>query len=345
MEIEGTTFSTNTARAGGGANFFGDAAILNSTFSGNIAAGFGGGGAISMSSIADGTDVQISHTTIAENQADPGQGAGIKFVGDTLTLGSSILENPDDGGDCSIFVSQINSTGYNVVSDASCMLTGGTGDLQSTDPMLGALGDNGAPAVAGIPGSEVVTQTHALLAGSPAIDRSRSGPPTDQRGVARPQGAFCDSGAFELEMAAAPSPSCAGPPPPPRGGGGSGGGGGAFVAQVPSNAFELGKLKRNKKKGIAFLIAEFPGPGQAGWEGKGVKEFGLAATAGARKSIAVQGGRVKLKIKPGKKGKRARKVRRALERKGKAKVKVLVTYVPTGGTANTQARRVKLVRK
>jgi hypothetical protein len=43
------------------------------------------------------------------------------------------------------------------------------------------------------------TQTHALVAGSPAIDAVQDGPSTDQRGVSRPQGAAFDIGAFELE--------------------------------------------------------------------------------------------------------------------------------------------------
>ena len=44
--------------------------------------------------------------------------------------------------------------------------------------------------------------THALLPGSPAIDAAADAacPATDQRGVARPQGAHCDVGAFEREL-------------------------------------------------------------------------------------------------------------------------------------------------
>jgi len=57
------------------------------------------------------------------------------------------------------------------------------------DPLIGALADNGGP-----------TETRALLAGSPAIDAgdAEGCPKADQRGVARPQGAACDIGAFEL---------------------------------------------------------------------------------------------------------------------------------------------------
>ncbi|MBE3067867.1 MAG: hypothetical protein IMZ73_10660, partial [Chloroflexi bacterium] len=44
------------------------------------------------------------------------------------------------------------------------------------------------------------TQTIPLLAGSSAIDTGNDATcaGTDQRGIARPQGAHCDIGAFEL---------------------------------------------------------------------------------------------------------------------------------------------------
>ena len=73
--------------------------------------------------------------------------------------------------------------------------------MPSTNPLLGPLADNGGP-----------TRTHALLAGSPAIDTAAGCPPpaADQRGVARPRGTACDIGAYEFQPAAAtptPSPS------------------------------------------------------------------------------------------------------------------------------------------
>jgi hypothetical protein len=65
------------------------------------------------------------------------------------------------------------------------------------DPLLGPLADNGGP-----------TLTHALLPGSPALNTALlpNCPPEDQRGVTRPQGAGCDKGAFELEVAT-PTPT------------------------------------------------------------------------------------------------------------------------------------------
>ncbi len=114
--------------------------------------------------------------------------------------------------------------------------------------------------------------------------------------------------------------------------------------RVPESDFGCCKLKQNKKKGIAFLIAFFPGPGEIGLAGKGIKSIALGSAA-ARTSRGVAGGRVKLPVKPAKKGKWARKIRRKLHNKGKAGVKVKVTYIPTGGFANTQVRKLKLVRK
>jgi hypothetical protein len=57
-----------------------------------------------------------------------------------------------------------------------------------TDPLLATLGNYGG-----------YTQTIPLQAGSSAIDTGNNAicPATDQRGVARPQGAHCDIGAFE----------------------------------------------------------------------------------------------------------------------------------------------------
>jgi hypothetical protein len=79
------------------------------------------------------------------------------------------------------------SGGHNIVQDATC--NPDPSDLILGDAGLGPLADNGGP-----------TWTHALLAGSPALDAADDSvcPSTDQRGVARPQGSNCDIGAFEF---------------------------------------------------------------------------------------------------------------------------------------------------
>ncbi|HXQ76145.1 MAG TPA: choice-of-anchor Q domain-containing protein [Acidimicrobiales bacterium] len=68
--------------------------------------------------------------------------------------------------------------------------------LRTTEPLLGALAENGGP-----------TSTQALLASSPAIDHGGASadgcPTTDQRGQARPDEAgdngSCDIGAYESQ--------------------------------------------------------------------------------------------------------------------------------------------------
>jgi hypothetical protein len=351
--IDGTTISGNTGRAGAGAVLFGDATILNSTFSGNTASG--NSGALSVNSISPtaSTDVTIDASTIAQNQA-PG-GSGINFGGDTLTLGRSLLENPP-GDDCA-GLGSITSAGYNVASDASCTTLTNTGDVLSTSPMLNPLADNGGPHAGVTPGAPI--RTHALRFGSPAIDRAPCvGLVDDQRDFARPWpiGGDCDSGATEftdddadgVDDGADNCPGVANPGQADNDGDGLGNAcdptpdGPPAAAAAPPNAFDFGKLKRNKKKGIATLFVNLPGPGEVGLEGKGIKEIDAAGLA--RASRFFSGGEVKLKIKPGK-GKQAKRLRERLEAKGKAKLKVRVTFIPTGGIANTLAKKLKLIRK
>ena len=86
--------------------------------------------------------------------------------------------------------------GHNIDSAHTCNFASGS----DTDPKLGALAVN-------TPGT---TATFALPADSPAVNRvPATGAgclPKDQRGVNRPQGAACDSGAYEL-IPSIPSPS------------------------------------------------------------------------------------------------------------------------------------------
>ncbi|HYP55873.1 MAG TPA: hypothetical protein VEQ41_06195 [Solirubrobacterales bacterium] len=102
----------------------------------------------------------------------------------------------------------------------------------------------------------------------------------------------------------------------------------AAIVDPPSNKFNFGKLKRNAKKGTAMLFVNVPGPGNLAVSGKKVK---------AAKKAAGNGGLVALPIKP--KG----KAKGALKEKGSVKFSVKVTFTPTGGTALTLPRRVKLV--
>jgi hypothetical protein len=156
--------------------------LTNVTISGNTA--IGGGGILNQGPLT------LTNVTITSNTAtgSPTNGGGF-FTGsptDLVELKNTIVAN-NTGGNCS-GLSPV-SLGHNLDSDGTCDLSS-LGDLPNTDPLLGPLQDNGG-----------FTQTHALLAGSPAIDAGSPDcppPATDQRGIVRPQGDTCDMGAFEL---------------------------------------------------------------------------------------------------------------------------------------------------
>jgi DNA-binding beta-propeller fold protein YncE len=113
---------------------------------------------------------------------------------------------------------------------------------------------------------------------------------------------------------------------------------------TPADEFAFGKLKRNANKGIAHLQVLLPGPGQIGYRGRG-EQGGAGSRAGRSREVGSAGG-AWFKIKPGRFGSRTKTIRAKLKRgKGSVKVKVFVTYVPSGGSAETKARKLTLVRR
>jgi hypothetical protein len=172
------TLADELSGYGGGIDHRGgaDLTIINSTITGNHAIKGGGGlnSGQAYAAVSDQTAiarVRLHNTIIADNNSAAGP------------------------GDCNVQDMIIQSTGHNLDSDGSCFLTA-PGDLPKHNPLLGPLGDNGGP-----------TETQALLLGSPAIDAGATDgcPQYDQRGVARPQGAGCDIGAYERVTPAARS--------------------------------------------------------------------------------------------------------------------------------------------
>jgi CSLREA domain-containing protein len=234
VQLSLSTVSGNKAGlAGGGVvNFFGTVSISQSTIAGNAASGpnsEGGGGiangdgtltvdksTISVNSTNSGTGgsaifniltTSVSDSTISGNMSP--QASASVLNSDTLTLSyvtiasnsSGVVNTASVTATGTIFAGSTQGPncfgnrfqepfGFNLDSGTSCRLSRAT-DLTGTDPLLAKLGSNGGP-----------TQTQALEAGSPAIDHggtSANGcPPTDQRGVTRPQGLACDIGAFEF---------------------------------------------------------------------------------------------------------------------------------------------------
>ena len=199
--------SGNTAGNGGGISSQKTLQLVNSTISGNYAAASGGG--LKVVGTAD-----LYNVTITDNAAIEGGGVYVPTAGTLNAKNSLIAENIDRStnpldADCA---GTIVSQGYNLIGDtAGCTIIGTTGNILNVDPQLGPLQNNGGP-----------TLTHALQAGSPAIDAGHpsgctdpDGAPltTDQRGYTRPIDgngdgtARCDIGAFERLSPGAPTPT------------------------------------------------------------------------------------------------------------------------------------------
>ncbi len=225
---------------------------VNSTVTGNRAlggAGHGGGSGHGGGLFNLDGAVTLTHVTLAANQVQAGAGTlngsatgGAVYslahanrpdggpVNATLTLTNSILAGSTDGtnpvSDLVVHLDQSrNNPSQTNSASVTFTMNGGasTNLVQSftaigsptqtgaptlnTDPLLGPLANNGG-----------LTQTLALLAGSPAINAATNAgcPSTDQRGITRPQpsGGTCDLGAYEFvftptttTLVAAPSPA------------------------------------------------------------------------------------------------------------------------------------------
>ncbi len=192
--INNSTFDRNRAVYDGGALYAGvPVTIVNSTFTGNTAKN---GGGMAVLHWLSASDFVVANSTFSGNSATD-RGNSIA-TWSRMTIAGSIFAD-QDGSSCwvndpgTLITAEIIDAGYNLSSDATCVSADTS--LANTDPLLGPLADNGGP-----------TRTHALLPGSPALDRIPAGTlgcgttlATDQRGITRPQDTACDSGAYEAE--------------------------------------------------------------------------------------------------------------------------------------------------
>ena len=179
--VSGNSTTGNGSDGGGIFSFSGDVILNSSTIVGNTAGGIGGG--VFLSASFPAPESTIENSIIADN-ADNGTAPDLQpnSIG-TLTANFSLIENI-------IGLNAVEEIAFNEPAN---------GNLTGMDPLLGPLADNGGP-----------TFTHALLAGSPAID---AGDPAiafvadefDQRGAGFPRvvdgdsdaTAVIDIGAFE----------------------------------------------------------------------------------------------------------------------------------------------------
>jgi CSLREA domain-containing protein len=173
-----STVSGNHAgdEAGGIRNGLATLILVNSTVSGNKA-NFDGGGIYNI-----GT-AYVFNVTMTANQADAGlhglgTGGGVHNAppglfnasGGLFQFQNTILAGNVEAlafGDCA---GTLTSHGNNVMQQVNCTVNGG--GVTVADPLLSPLQANGGP-----------TLTHALLAGSPAIDGGTPGGCLDHRGA------------------------------------------------------------------------------------------------------------------------------------------------------------------
>jgi uncharacterized repeat protein (TIGR01451 family) len=182
----------------GGSNVDQTLTVNDSTITANAAGGGGTtggglGGGVNFAGAASGTKAMtLTHTTIASNRAGDGtaisSGGGIFNTAGTTTLRNSIIAY-NNSLNCA---NSVTSSSHSIEDDNDCGLSTLNGDQPSTDPKLKPLGNYGGP-----------TRTMLPRADSPAIDMAEVVycTPTDQRGIIRKQGAECDVGADEVQLA------------------------------------------------------------------------------------------------------------------------------------------------
>lgn len=189
--IEDTTITGNRAGAGGAAGAGGSGP--GESFGGIGGEGGDGG-------IAGEGEGAVNHVTSVGNTVGAGGATGSPGTGSPASPG--LPGEAGSGADLDAFggFSPEVSVSASIIGGCAGEPADGGGNItpptttpscpgKVANPKLGSLANNGGP-----------TETMALLAGSPAIDliKAPCGTAPDQRGVARPQGAGCDAGAYEF---------------------------------------------------------------------------------------------------------------------------------------------------
>jgi hypothetical protein len=215
VEIIDSTISDNTtdnatSGFGGGAGldlYFAELTILNSTISGNNAAGVTDDGGAMRTTLSD---VSLNNVTVASNSAGGSAGGidnavtgviGGGQIKQRLVISNTIIADNEAPAhpDCAFGLwPSVVSNRYSLVGSLSDCAPSDTADHSfEGNPLLGPLQNNGG-----------ATDTQALLAGSPALGAGNPKKPSknghggrclaaDQIGTARPAGS-CDIGAWQL---------------------------------------------------------------------------------------------------------------------------------------------------
>jgi parallel beta helix pectate lyase-like protein len=319
VTIRNSTIADNKSGGDGGAIYMssgggsgGSLSIENSTIANNASLAHGPddeGGGVWIADF-DGTNdnrLDIKSSTITGNSVggSGGEGGGVYALlpASRVSIQNTIAANNTGTTGNDIYSYYGGQLGFSLVKDPSNStgiahsFTSTGPNINGVDPQLGGLANNGG-----------ATQTEAPSASSPVIDKGNGfGLNTDQRGVLRP-----------IDFPAIPNAA-------------DGSDIGAVELQ-PSNAFKLGKLKRNKKKGTAkqVVILSVPDAGTVTITGKGLKTKTRNVTGAANVKLPV--------IAKGKKQK-------ALGRSGKVKIKSQITYSPIGNALVSLKKKLKLLKK
>ena len=184
--------STTSFDGGGLAAFNCAVTLINCTVTGNSAAGQGGG----VHNQRGETSLTLINCTVSENSA--GSGGGVYNQGGlTMLLTNTIVAANSAATGIDVFGALDSSSANNLIGNGTGMSgisNGSQGNQVGTtqtpiDPLLSPLGNYGG-----------LTQTQALLPGSPAIANGAAGtgvPKTDERGM--PRTGHVDIGAFQSQ--------------------------------------------------------------------------------------------------------------------------------------------------
>ncbi len=191
LTITNSILTRNFATGGGGvSNGGGSLSLINTLVIGNESPN----GAVALSGVNS-----ILNCTITKNGVPQPEAANISGLAIGLNVPVSLKNTIIAGNNPPAFSSflgvvridvsgQVNSLGNNLIGVSAGSFGYIASDLLDVNPMMGNLANHGGG-----------TFTVSLLPGSPAIDggNNTGAPATDQRGVARPQGAAVDIGSYE----------------------------------------------------------------------------------------------------------------------------------------------------